>query len=48
MDSLRLGICMVSELSDDTHVGLMDDFTKKIVLLPFKDKHVAMPQLHNN
>ena len=48
MDSLRLGIYMVSELSDDTHVGLMDDFTKKMVLLPFKDKHVAMPQLHNN
>ena len=46
IDSLCLRIALVSKLSGRLGVVTASKLSKKMVLLPFKDKFVALPQLH--
>ena len=48
LDTTCLSVYEVSKLSKTYQVACIQDLTKKFVLLPFKNKYVAMPQLHMN
>jgi hypothetical protein len=45
IESSKLGIYLVSNLSE-VHARRVSDISKKIVLLPFRNEHVAFPMLH--
>ena len=46
LQSIKIGIYLVSDLSNEMFVGSLSDFCSKNVMLPYKDAYVVFPLLH--